>query len=220
MPSIAKAKFDENKKDLDQLWSIHQEVSGQGAGRKHGVDVLNRAAIVFISACWESYVEDLAKEAFDWLLGNVPNALAIPTKVRDHATKPMFDQKNSIRVWDLADSGWRALLISHKTITIENWIDGWHSPKSAKVKSLFEDLLGIGNIPSHWHWQGMSAVQAAKKLDGYIKIRGAIAHRTEHNETVYKNWGSDFLGHVELLVSKTEAATEAHLLNITGSNPW
>jgi hypothetical protein len=40
MPSKSKANFDENKKDIDQLWAIHEEVAGGGPGRKHGVDVL------------------------------------------------------------------------------------------------------------------------------------------------------------------------------------
>ena len=60
MASTAKTNFDQQKRDIDQLWLIHQEVAGQGAGRKHGVDVLNRAAMVFITACWESYVKTYA----------------------------------------------------------------------------------------------------------------------------------------------------------------
>jgi len=46
------------RKTSISLWVIHEEVAGQGAGRKYGIDVLNRAAIVFVTACWESFVED------------------------------------------------------------------------------------------------------------------------------------------------------------------
>jgi hypothetical protein len=42
MGSKARDSFQENKKDIQELWSIHQQVGGPGAGRKYGVDVLNR----------------------------------------------------------------------------------------------------------------------------------------------------------------------------------
>lgn len=220
MPSQAFTKFEENREDIEQLWAIHEEVAGQGAGRKHGVDVLNRAAIFFITACWESFVEDLATQSFDFLLANVPNAQAVPIKVRDFATRPVFEQKDSRKVWDLADTGWRQLLIAHKAATLERWIGTLNTPKSGQVNKLFDELLGIPSISSHWHWQGMPAAQAATKLDEYITIRGNIAHRTEHDETVYRDWTADYLGHVRSLVSKTESATAAQLLAATGKQPW
>lgn len=220
MPSNAKTKFDENKRDVDQLWAIHQEVAGQGQGRKHGVDVLNRAAIVFITACWESFVEDLVTEAFDYIMTHVPNAQAVPSKVRDLATKSIFDQKDSRKVWDIADSGWRGLLIAHKDNALQKWVGKLNTPKTLQVNELFSDLLGIARASANWHWQGMSQAQAERKLDEYITIRGNIAHRTEHDETVYRNWSTDYLNHVESLVEKTEAAVSAHLFSTTGNRPW
>jgi hypothetical protein len=220
MPSRAADRFEENRKDIEQLWAIHEDVAGEGPGRKHGVDVLNRAAIIFITACWESFVEDLATEAFDFLLANVPNAQAVPTKVRNFSTRSLLDQKDPGKLWDLADSGWRQLLISHRAATIERWIGTLNTPKSAQTNALFEELLGIPQISAHWHWQRMTPEQAAEKLDSYITIRGNIAHRTEHDETVYRNWTEDYLGHVNSLVNKTEAATAAHLFAATGRQPW
>jgi len=220
MPSTAKRNFDENRQDVEQLWLIHQEVAGGGVGRKYGVDVLNRAAIVFITACWESFVEDVATEAYDFLLTNVRTALDVPSKVRDMVTRPLFEQKDSRKVWDLADAGWRPLLAAHRDATLGRWIGTLNTPKSGQVNGLFEDLLGISRISLNWSWQNMTSEQAEKKLDHYVTVRGNIAHRTEHDETVYKNWGSDYLAHVESLVSKTEGAVSVHLLLATGKTPW
>lgn len=220
MPSKAKQGFDQNKKDIDELWVIHESVAGGGVGRKHGVDVLNRSAIVFVTACWESFIEDLAAEAFDFMLANVPTADKIPTKVRDYATKPLFDQKDSRKVWDLADAGWRSVLTAHRQATIERWLGHFHTPKKAQVDELYEALLGIPAISTSWHWKGMSAEQAGDKLDEYITIRGNIAHRTEHDETVYKSWGTDFLSHVERLVDATDEAVHARLIGLSGKQPW
>jgi hypothetical protein len=218
--SKALDNFNENRKDLAQLWQIHEEIAGQTAGRKYGVDVINRAAIVFITACWESFVEDIALEAFDFLVANAPNALALPPKVRNLATKPIFEQKDSTKVWDLADSGWRLIISQHRTATIERWINTLNTPKSAQDNTLFEELLGIANLKNEWHWQHMSPTQAQEKLDRYIKVRGNIAHRTEHDNTVYKNWITDYLGHVEYLVNITEAKLSAHVSKLTGKKPF
>lgn len=68
MPSKSKQTFETNKADIEQLWQIHQDYAGEGRGRKRGVEVLNRSAIIFVTACWESYIEDLAVEAFDFRL--------------------------------------------------------------------------------------------------------------------------------------------------------
>jgi hypothetical protein len=220
MPSQAHAKFIENQEDVDQLWQIHEEIAGQGPGRKHGVDVINRAAIVFITACWESYIEDVAVEGFDFLTANIPNALALPAKVRDLVTKPIFDQKDSRKVWDLADGGWRALVVAHRQAVLDRWIGTLNTPKSVQVNRLIEELLGLTNISAQWHWQGINATQAALKLDEYIAIRGNIAHRTEHDETVYRNWTTDYLGHVRSIVTRTEPAIGAYVAAAVGRAPW
>ena len=74
--SRSRLAFEKNvEDDIQRLWEIHEEVAGPGRGRKHGVEVLNRAALVFISASWEAYVEDLAIEAHAILLpsGQLPS---------------------------------------------------------------------------------------------------------------------------------------------------
>src|SRR6266849_5739461 len=160
MPSKAKTAFLENSKDIVELWRIHQDVAGQGPGRKFGVEVLNRSAIVFITACWESYIEDLATESFDHLLAKATSPAAIPPKVRALATAPIWEQKDPTKVWEIADTGWRALLIAHKAATLEKWLGTFNTPKTVQVNSLYADLLGIKKLSSSWSWQGMSAASA------------------------------------------------------------
>lgn len=220
MRSNAIKTFIQNEKDVAELWDIHEEISGFGPGRKYGVDVINRSAIVFITACWESFVEDLATEAFDFMVSKARDASVIPSKVRDLATKEIFDQRDSRKVWGLADAGWRAILVTHRTDVLGRWVEKLNTPKTAQVNDLFESMIGLSRVSSKWHWNGMSSVQSENKLDKFITIRGNIAHRTEHNATVYKNWITNYLGHVENLVMKTEAAVINHLNTITGSMPW
>src|SRR5690349_6530036 len=62
--SESKIIFDKLREDVIRLNEIHSDISGDQKGRKWGVEVLNRASIVFICACWESYVENLVSELF------------------------------------------------------------------------------------------------------------------------------------------------------------
>jgi hypothetical protein len=62
--SSSRKAFLKNRRDVERLWEIHEEVAGAGRGRKHGVEVLNRSTLVLIAACWEAYVEDLVIEGY------------------------------------------------------------------------------------------------------------------------------------------------------------
>src|SRR5262252_7136142 len=43
------------------------------------------------------------------------------------------------------------------------------------------------------HEDACKRFQRGRALDAYVTIRGNIAHRTAHDDTVSKNWGVDYL---------------------------
>jgi hypothetical protein len=220
MASNAKSQFDEQKGDIDQLWAIHQRAAGEGPGRKHGVEVLNKAAIVFITACWESYVEDVCLEAFDFILTNATSHDCFPARVRTLASKAIREDLDETKVWLLAGEGWKQILVAHKEVVKAEWLDKLNTPKTAQVNGLFKKMLGLSDLSGSWSWQGMSSQDASSKLDDYIIVRGNIAHRVSHDETVYKDWGTDYLAHVVRLVNATDQAVSSHVASLTGSIPW
>ncbi|HEX2740939.1 MAG TPA: HEPN domain-containing protein [Rubrobacter sp.] len=211
MPSEAYTKFDQSGKDILMLWQIHAEVARRGKGRRHRADVLNRAAIVFIAACWESYVEDAAREAFNYLLERTSTPDVFPQKVKTLAAKHLREAKDERRIWELAGSGWRNVLIDHRDLILSRWLRDFNTPKSEQVRTLFAEMLNLRDVTSCWVWSDMTSEQACAKLNDYISIRGNIAHRTKHDEVVHKNMGKDFLSHVVKLVEKTDKALAAHV---------
>ena len=66
----------------------------------------------------------------------------------------------------------------------------------------------------------MTSKQASDKLDEYITVRGNIAHRLTHDTTIYKDWGTDYLSHVERLVAKTDERVHGHVETLIGAPPW
>ena len=82
MASQARAAFDKNAADIERLLEIHADLGGDQRGRRFRLEVLNKSAVVLITAFWEAYCEDLAAEALDHLIqhsktaaqfGNVPH---------------------------------------------------------------------------------------------------------------------------------------------------
>lgn len=220
MLSKSSARFIENKRDIELLWHIYTDQPGSGKNKKQKQDVVARSAIIFISACWESYVEDIASEAFDIMLSKAKSPDIFPWRVRILASRSLKENKDERAVWKLAGNGWHQILQLHREDLISRWLGEFNTPKSKQVISLFKDLIGIPDITSNWIWQTMSSNEACEKLDKYITMRGNIAHRAKHDETVYKSSGKNFLALVALLVSKIDESVYVHLLDATGVSPW
>src|SRR5438876_11617428 len=108
MPSKARVAFDRSAEDVKRLLEIHQDLGGDAPGRRHRLEVLNKSAMVLVTAIWEAYCEDIASEALDHLVKHVPDALALPKELKKRIAKELKAEPNEIAVWELADSGWTA----------------------------------------------------------------------------------------------------------------
>lgn len=220
MPSQAKIKFVKNTFDVHRLFTIHTDISGVGAGRRHQLEVLNKSAIVLITACWEAYVEDVAQEGFEFLIKNCDDPSKIPNRVKTSALDPLKNANDPTALWQIAGSGWKKVLKSHKDRCLKKFLGHFHSPSPENVKELFHDLLGIRNISSNWRWRGMSRRASHDNLVKYIDIRGAIAHRTKHAESVTKTMAEGYLQFVERIVNITDDCIREHAKSVTNDYPW
>ncbi len=220
MPSQASGRFTDNKRDLELLWHIYAELPGSGVLKKQRQDVIIRSAIVFICACWESYIEDVAVEAFDFLLAKANTPDLIPWKIRALASRGLKEAKDERAIWDLAGDGWRNVLQSHREAVLVRWLGEFNTPKSKAVATLFHELIGISDISSNWVLKTISYSEVCEKLDEYITMRGNIAHRIRHEQELYKGAAKKFLALVTQLVRKTDEAVACHLTNLTGAPPW
>src|SRR5687768_3328025 len=102
-----------NLGDITLLLELHANVSARSGGRLAALQVLNKSAVVLLTACWEAYIEDLAATSFDWLLAQCPQADAFPNRVRARAALALRDDKNAMAIWALAGDGWRSVLMKH-----------------------------------------------------------------------------------------------------------
>jgi len=115
MASSAQQAFDLNVKDVERLLEIHADVGGDAKGRRYGLEVLNKSAIVLITAVWEAYCEDIAAEALEHLVNNVSSGSALPKKLKKKIVTDIEAEENELAMWDLADDGWKTRVLKRLT---------------------------------------------------------------------------------------------------------
>ena len=218
MPSQAGQKFAENRKDVERLVEIHVDLVGDESGRKYGVEVLNKSAVVLICAAWEAYVEDLVQEGLGHICTHCPDPNRLPPNLQREIADEIKRESgsNPVAPWKLAANGWRTELQNNLTRLKAQYVHHWNTPKSDKVDFLIEKSLGLANLSSNWKRTTLTVTKARKKLDDYVGLRGDIAHRLTPSKTVYKHNVTGFLEHVARLVEFTDNAVNRHLHSTTG----
>ena len=171
---------------------------------------------MLITAIWEAFCEDLAEEAVEHLVNNVEAASDLPKELRKVIAVQLKKAPHQLAVWDLADDGWRAVVRARLAeLTSErNW--NMNTPKSENVDKLFAEATGLQSISDSWKWPGMTPDRARKKLDGYVSLRGAIAHRGKSAKTCRKAQVNDYFKHVRKLVGRTGTRVRAFVRSVTG----
>lgn len=220
MASKARKAFDKNAEDIDRLMEIHRDLGGDGPGRRYRLEVLNKSAIVLITAFWESYCEDIAAEALNHIVKHSKSVDSLPKNIRKIVAKELKQDANELAVWSLAGKGWRKLLKDRLEKLQEQRNRKLNTPKAGNIDQLFLDAVGIKEMSTSWTWPKMTVVHARKKLDDYVTLRGGIAHRGAASQSCKKKEVDDYFAFVKRLVGKTGGRVNSHVKNVTGKGLW
>ncbi len=216
MASKAEQTFDESAEDVERLMEIHTTLGGGKVGRRYRLEVLNKSAIVLITAIWEAFCEDLAAEALDSLVQHAPNAGAVPPELKKLIATELKQHANQLAVWDIADGGWRQVLQARLATLQAARNRKLNTPKSDNIDQLFETALGIPDMSASWKWHKMTVAKARAKLDRFVTLRGEIAHRGQAGASCTKKQVTSYLSHIESLVPLTGAKVGGFTQAITG----
>jgi len=221
MPSKARMAFDSNAKDVKRLLELHQQEGGTSRGRRYGLEVLNKSAVVLITSYWEAYCEDIASEGLAHLIRHAKGADALPKELKKQVAKELERDPHELAVWDLSDRGWRNVLRERLERLREERNRKLNTPKTVNINQLFAVALGIPKISSAWHWPTkMTVRRAEEKLDRYVTLRGEIAHRGKPAASVTKAQVTDYFDFVSRLVSKTGGRVNSHVSRLTTRKLW
>ena len=221
MASKARKAYDANANDIKRLLELHKQIGGGAPGRRYGLEVLNKSAVVLITAFWEAYCEDIASEGLEHIVKHAKSADALPTELKKIIAKKVTKAEHELEVWKLSDGGWRKYLRDHLMELKEQRDRRLNTPKTLQIDELFNSALGIEEMSQHWRWaKKMTAKRSRDKLDRYVSLRGAIAHRGKHETSVTKTNVSDYFEFVNSLVGKTGGQVNSHVKKVTGKSLW
>jgi RiboL-PSP-HEPN len=206
-----------NSNDIHRLFEIHQLLGGGGVGRRQRLEVVNKAALVLITAIWEAFCEDLATEALAHLVSNIKLPQDLPLELRKQVVKDLIKDPHELAIWQLADEGWRHFLIRRQNELQEERNRRLNTPKAAQIDDFFQRTLGVDSVSGTWSWPGMSPQQARDKLDGYVELRGEVAHRGAAARPIHKSTVKHYFNHVRRLAFHTANAVDAAVRDATGT---
>ncbi len=209
-----------NFQEIDRILEIHSEISGSGPGYKHNVQVLNKSAIVLLLACWEAYIEDLADNAFDFMLSKTNQPNVFPDYVLSIAAKEI--KKSNTDIWGLSNDGWKTVLKSHKVSILKKYtVEGaFNTPSPKNIDMLFSNLIGFTSLSRLWYWPGMSIQNSKKKLEEIIKIRGNIAHRVQSSKKIVTSYVKESKTFIFRLAIISNNRIVKYIEDKIGVEPW
>ncbi len=79
----------------------------------------------------------------------------------------------AVRIAALTDSA----IGNFMSTKLNDEIKRLHNPTSDKTLQLFRDYAGVDLLP-HWKWNHVDSAAARQRLDGYLKLRGDVVHRS------------------------------------------
>ncbi len=221
MPSKARKAFDANAEDIARLMTLHEEKGGKAKGRRYGLEVLNKSAIVLLTSFWEAYCEDIAAEALEHIVTNAPSADKLPNELRKLVAKELKADAHDLAIWQISGDGWRTVLKMRLAALQRERNRRLNTPKAAQIDVLFHTTLGIPRISDNWRWHNrMTPDRARTKLDKYVELRGSIAHRGAAATSVKKAQVIDYFEFLRRLVSRTGGSVYIHVRGVTTKRLW
>jgi len=219
MSSKAREAFDKNLADVARLLELHRQEAGDSPGRKFGLEVLNKSAIVLITSCWEAYCEDLAEEALNCIVEHAKDSNALSKEIKKIISKDIKKDDNELSVWDIADNKWRDVLRQRFQELKETRNRKLNTPKHKNIDDLFESAIGLSNVSKSWLWAKKLTVEKAReKLDRFVELRGAIAHRGKAETAISKAQVEDYLEFIKNAAAKTGGKVNKYVRDITGKD--
>ena len=204
--SNAYKAFQKNMEDIERLLELHTQEGGSEPGRRYGLEVLNKSAIVLITSFWEAFCEDLASDALDVYVKRAKTFDVLPLVLRKRIAAELKGDKHDLSPWQLAGDGWRKHLVSRldELKRKRNW--NFNSPNAGEVDALFKGAVGIPEITATWKKKKWFTPEKARKtLNAFVSLRGEIAHRGRGLKSITRTQVTNYMRLVIELARITEA---------------
>lgn len=202
--------LDANLQDVAELLEIPKLIPG----RRDKILQINKAAIVLITASFESFVETLAENALDFMIESCQKPDDIPEKIRNLVGSRYTNSPNPAMPWTFAGDGWRSILLKYREEVVRKYTGSFNTASPENIDNLFAELIGIKNISTCWSFQP----KRYNTIDIYRRFlvdRHKIAHKNEGPAAPSIFYARRYKDLVETIAAQTAEAVERHLLQLS-----
>ena len=210
MASSAFNDFRYNVLDARRLHQAHGIMSAGTPGKK-GLGHLTRSGVVMLCAAWERYNESVIVEAAGYFAKEIRAPNNLPLAVRKHLSAIAKQHTHELKPMELAGEGWRTLYVAQAT----DETNLLNTPKSGKLKVLYERLTGLPNVSEFW-------AIGAKPVDDFVSARGDIAHNGRKSSYVAAGTLLYYIDMIEKVAAEHDNKFCDYLKAASGSTyqPW
>ena len=193
MPSNAYQYFcSSSLKNVTQLMELHSS-NYSGPGKK-SAGFLTSSGVLLLCSAWESYVEDVVKEAsqrFTEREGGISLASMMPKRSQELLRRHV--EKDLSKLIQLADN-WKPVFDN----AVDERIRRANGPRFKEVRSLIFDVIGDNGLSQSWTENECDVV------DELIDTRNKIAHGDRDQKYVRKVKVEDFIETIQSVARKTD----------------
>ncbi|BCK86563.1 hypothetical protein MIZ01_0326 [Sideroxyarcus emersonii] len=211
--------FLDNALQALELLKLHEE-KNSGKKTHHTHEVLTKSCAVLLVACWEAFIEDAAEAGLSFIIDNVKSPTNLPKELLKSIALELKVDKNDIKVWELADGGWKLVAKSHYKAMLSKHLGPFNTPRAGNIDDLYKNVLGLETLSACWTWKHMPNKQSKDKLSALISLRGSIAHRINTSHKVTRKLVDGYASHLLFLAIKTNNRIRRHVYQSTGLYPW
>ncbi len=207
--------FIENALQVLELLELHVEKNVDN-GTRHKHEILLKSCVVLLVACWESFIEDTAEKALDFMIKEVRAPSSLPKDLQKFIAATVKSDQDELKAWDLAGEGWKVVVKDHRKAMVQKYPGPFNTPRAGNIDSLYKSVLGLPDVSPCWSWKRMGNKAAKDKLSALVTLRGAIAHRVQTSEKVKRSLVDGYAKHLLCLAIKTTNRVRVHVY----SNCW
>lgn len=210
MASSAFNEFRYNIHDAKRLYQAHGVLSAATPGKK-GLGHITRSGVVMLCAAWERYHEAVIVEGVSYLSKEVRDPNNLPLIVRKHLSAIAKQSQHELKPMELAGRGWRSFYVAQAT----DETSSLNTPKSGKLKTLYERLVGVPDVAAFWSI-------GAQPIDDFVSTRGDIAHNGRKSPYVTAGTLNYYIGMIETAAAEHDHEFCDYLKSTSGSTyqPW
>jgi hypothetical protein len=203
--------YDSLIQDVQNLITLHPSTEGTRGRPAGDTGPLLRSAVVLLHTAWENYVERVAVEGLEFLLGQIGSD---HTRLHHALEQKLAAWKNP---WALAGIGWQL----EARNAVAQQIGRLNTPDVENSEKLLDLAIGLPDALHDVSWPKMGNAKVLANVDEFVHdIRGEIVHKGTTPGPLHKGGVKSWINFFDGLVSRLDNKIGTHLETKTSTAPW